>query len=102
MEQLLVPQLFQLRSVSPDPFCPRLPRDTISLWSPGRPGTHSVNQAGLKLKRSTCLCLPVLRLKVYITTVWQSVYYYSYVYNFQIITKFNQISLQLAFTIKLL
>ncbi|GAB1295160.1 Neuropeptide FF receptor 1 [Apodemus speciosus] len=32
--------------------------DTASLYSPGCPGTHSVDQAGLKLKKSTCLCLP--------------------------------------------
>ncbi|GAB1287840.1 Annexin A9 [Apodemus speciosus] len=29
-----------------------------SLCSPGCPGTHSVDQAGLKLQRSACLCLP--------------------------------------------
>jgi hypothetical protein len=33
-------------------------QDRVSLCSPGCPGTHSVDQAGLKLKRSTCLCLP--------------------------------------------
>ena len=33
-------------------------RDRISLYkNPGYPGTHSVDQTGLKLKRSTCLCL---------------------------------------------
>jgi hypothetical protein len=32
-------------------------RDRVSLCSPGCPGTHSVVQAGLELKRSACLCL---------------------------------------------
>ncbi|GAB1295127.1 E3 SUMO-protein ligase RanBP2 [Apodemus speciosus] len=36
----------------------------ISLCSPGCPGTHSVDQAGLELKRSTCLCLPSAEIKV--------------------------------------
>ncbi|GAB1298665.1 Protein RFT1 homolog [Apodemus speciosus] len=32
--------------------------DRVSLCSPGCPGTHSVDQAGLELQKSTCLCLP--------------------------------------------
>jgi hypothetical protein len=32
-------------------------RDRVSLCSPGCPGTHSVDQAGLEL-RSASLCLP--------------------------------------------
>ena len=32
-------------------------QDTVFLDSPGCPGTHSVDQAGLKLQRSSCLCL---------------------------------------------
>ncbi|GAB1284876.1 Fer-1-like protein 5 [Apodemus speciosus] len=32
--------------------------DEVSLCSPGCPGTHSVDQAGLELKKSACLCLP--------------------------------------------
>jgi hypothetical protein len=35
-------------------FC--VSSDRMSLCSPGCPGTHSVDQAGLKLKRVTCLC----------------------------------------------
>jgi len=31
--------------------------DRLSLYSPWCPGTHSVDQVGLKLKRSSCLCL---------------------------------------------
>jgi hypothetical protein len=30
----------------------------VSLCSPGCPGTHFVDQAGLELQKSTCLCLP--------------------------------------------
>jgi hypothetical protein len=32
----------------------------VSLCSPGCPGTHSVDQAGLELTEITCLCSPVL------------------------------------------
>jgi hypothetical protein len=38
-------------------------RDRVSLCSPGCPGTHSVDQAGLELRNS-----PVLGLKEYATT----------------------------------
>ena len=31
--------------------------DRVSLYSLGHPGTHTIDQAGLKLKRSACLCL---------------------------------------------
>jgi hypothetical protein len=43
-------------------------QDRVSLCSPGCPGTHSVDQAGLEL-RSTCLCLPSAEIKV-ATTAW--------------------------------
>jgi hypothetical protein len=32
--------------------------DRVSLCNPGCPGTHSVDQAGLKLRNLSCLCLP--------------------------------------------
>jgi hypothetical protein len=38
-------------------------QDRVSLCSLGCPGTHSVDQAGLELKRSTCLCLPSAVIK---------------------------------------
>ena len=38
-------------------------RDKVSLCSPGCPGTHSVEQAGLKLKSSACLYLPSAGVK---------------------------------------
>ena len=38
-------------------------QDRICLFSPGCPGTHSVDQAGLKFKRSACLCLSSAGIK---------------------------------------
>ena len=35
----------------------------VSLHCPGCPETHSVDQAGLELKRSACLCLPSAGIK---------------------------------------
>jgi hypothetical protein len=37
--------------------------DRVSLCSPGCPGTHSVDQAGLELRKSACLCLPSAGIK---------------------------------------
>jgi len=39
-------------------------RARVSLCSPGCPGTHSVDQAGFKLKKFACLCLPSAGIKV--------------------------------------
>jgi hypothetical protein len=39
-------------------------RDRVSLYSPGCPGTHSVDQAGLKLRNSPASDSQVLGLKV--------------------------------------
>jgi hypothetical protein len=38
-------------------------RDRVSLYSPGCPGTHSVDQAGLELKNLPVSASQVLRLK---------------------------------------
>jgi hypothetical protein len=44
-------------------FCfPCFPRQ-VSLYSAGCPGTHSVDQAGLRTHRSTCLCLQSVGIK---------------------------------------
>jgi hypothetical protein len=40
-------------------FC--FSRDSVSLYSPGCPGTHSVDQAGLQ--KSAFLCLPSVWIK---------------------------------------
>jgi hypothetical protein len=38
-------------------------RDRVSLCSPGCPGTHFVDQAGLETQKSACLCLPSAGIK---------------------------------------
>jgi hypothetical protein len=38
-------------------------RDRVSLYSPGYPGTHFVDQAGPRTQKSTCLCLPSAGIK---------------------------------------
>jgi hypothetical protein len=43
-------------------------RDRVSLCSPGCPGTHSVDQAGLKLRNPPASASQVLGLKAYATT----------------------------------
>jgi hypothetical protein len=43
-------------------------RDGVSLYSPGCPGTHSVDQAGLKLRNSPASASRVLGLKACTTT----------------------------------
>jgi hypothetical protein len=41
------------------------PRDRVSLCSPGCPGTHSVDQAGLELRNPPASASQVLGLKIY-------------------------------------
>jgi hypothetical protein len=43
-------------------------RDKVSLCSPGCPGTHSVDQAGLELRNPPASASQVLGLKAYTTT----------------------------------
>jgi hypothetical protein len=47
-------------------------RDRVSLCSPGCPGTHSVDQAGLELKNPPASASQVLGLKAYTTISGQS------------------------------
>ena len=44
--------------------------DRVSLCSPGCPGTHSVDQAGLELRNLPASASQVLGLKVCTTTAW--------------------------------
>ena len=44
--------------------------DRVSLYSPGCPGTHSVDQAGLKLRNLPASASQVLRLKACAITAW--------------------------------
>jgi hypothetical protein len=48
------------------------PRDWVSLYSPGCPGTHFVDQAGLKLRNPPASASQVLRLKAWATTALPS------------------------------
>jgi hypothetical protein len=43
-------------------------RDRVSLCSPGCPGTHSVDQAGLELRNPPASASQVLGLKAWVTT----------------------------------
>jgi hypothetical protein len=45
-------------------------RDRVSLYSPGCPGTHFVDQAGLKLRNPPASASQVLGLKACATTAW--------------------------------
>jgi hypothetical protein len=45
-------------------------QDRVSLCSPGCPGTHSVDQAGPKLRNLPASASQVLGLKVCVTTAW--------------------------------
>ena len=47
----------------------------VSLWSPGYPGTSSVDQAGLRLTEIHLLCLRVLRSKVH-QPAWSSTLFF--------------------------
>jgi hypothetical protein len=46
-------------------------RDRVSLYSPGCPGTHSVDQAGLKFRNPPASASQVLALKACVTTAQQ-------------------------------
>jgi hypothetical protein len=46
--------------------------DRVSLYSPGCPGTHSVDQAGLELRNPPASASQVLGLKTCATTAWPS------------------------------
>lgn len=51
--------------------------DRASLCSPGCPGTHCVNQAGLELPEIHCLCPPGLGLLVCTTTLSRDTFLFS-------------------------
>jgi hypothetical protein len=57
-------------------FCFVLFSDRVSLCSPGCSGTHSVDQAGLKLRNLPASASQVLRLKLCATTAWLLVAFY--------------------------
>jgi hypothetical protein len=45
-------------------------QDRVSLYSPGCPGSHSVEQAGLELRNPPASASRVLGLKACTTTAW--------------------------------
>jgi hypothetical protein len=45
-------------------------RDRVSLYSPGCPGTHFVDQAGLELRNPPASASQVMELKAHTTTAW--------------------------------
>jgi hypothetical protein len=57
-------------------FCFLFFRDRVSLCSPGCPGTHSVDQAGLELRNLPASASRVLGLKVFATMPGFQVYSY--------------------------
>jgi hypothetical protein len=50
-------------------------RDRVSLCSPGCPGTHSVDQAGLELRNPPAFASQALGLKACTTTAWLQIYF---------------------------
>jgi hypothetical protein len=61
-------------------------RDRVSLCSPGCPGTHSVDQAGLELRNLPASASQVLGLKACATTARLFIYFYFYFYFILLIT----------------
>jgi hypothetical protein len=51
-------------------------RDRVSLCSPGCPGTHSVDQAGLERRNPPASTSQVLGLKACATTAWLNLYFH--------------------------
>jgi hypothetical protein len=54
-------------------------RDRVSLYSPGCPGTHFIDQAGLELRNPPASASPVLGLKVCTTTPGLFHYFYLFI-----------------------
>jgi hypothetical protein len=53
-------------------------RDRVSLYSPGCPGTHFVDQAGLELRNLPASASQVLGLKACATTARHIIYFYDF------------------------
>jgi hypothetical protein len=51
-------------------------RDRVSLYSPGCPGTYSVDQAGIEFRNPPASASQVLGLKVCATTAWSEACYF--------------------------
>jgi hypothetical protein len=57
-------------------------QDTVSLYSPGCFGSHSVGQDGLELRNSPASASQVLGLKACATTAWLFFIYLLFIYLF--------------------
>jgi hypothetical protein len=64
--------MFKGKAVHTSTFFVVVFRDRVSLCSPGCPGTHSVDQAGLKLRNPPASASQVLGLKACATTAWRT------------------------------
>jgi hypothetical protein len=56
-------------------------RDKVSLYIPGCPGTHSVDQAGLELRNLPASASRVLGLKACATTPGSKVHFYFQIFS---------------------
>jgi hypothetical protein len=59
-------------------------RDRVSLCSPGCPGTHFVDQAGLELRNPPASASQVLGLKTCATMPGGFIFYYLFIYLFNV------------------
>jgi hypothetical protein len=74
-------------------------RDRVSLYSPGCPGTHSVDQAGLEFRNPPASASQVLGLKACATTAQLIYLFYVYEYTialFRHTRRGHQIPLQMV------
>jgi hypothetical protein len=53
--------------------------DRVSLYSPGLPGTHFVDQAGLELRNPPASASQVLGLKVCAITTWPDCFHFNFI-----------------------
>jgi hypothetical protein len=73
----MTPDLFPKFSISRVvSLCDFFFRDRVSLCSPGSPGTHFVDQAGLELRNPPASASHVLGLKVCATTACPLLYFF--------------------------
>jgi hypothetical protein len=55
-------------------------RDRVSLYSPGCPGTHSVDQASIEHRNPPASASQVLGLKACATTTWLLILFFNHSY----------------------
>jgi hypothetical protein len=72
-------------------------QDRVSLYSPGCPGTHFVDQVGLKLRNLPASASQVLGLKACTTTGWSS-----FLGSFQLLAIINKPAMNIVEHVSLL